>query len=615
MLTTSLSIVNNQLPEPTAENWDIQILWIGEQLAKTYDNEITAKGIREKVKTFVGQLRNMRGVSPYYVIKEWDRLILFRYKAYLETLQQPDHPSELSTYSVHTYFFVVRMMMTYAYSVLEILDEPVIVPAWKIIKKRKSEAHSAFETNRYEAVIAVLKLQTRKLTKYVQPYVRQGLGEDPRGRPDFYYGSSEWDNLDNFVWFFENLLDCKHHFYLGAEVYKIPGIYNFLGSKQFGYRTGIYELLGVAPATSDVIFPFIGLLAAETGLNPRSLFDLDIDCLDENISAVCGRPCLIYQKPRSGGEKVLAIDDAAFGDIDNQEQPSDEIISVNNEDLSIFWLSSIKAKRVKNIVTTVMAINSAIREMAPPELSRKLFLYWVKDHCGTRGPAIPSDTKFKNWVYGNFKPAVVNYIVGQMKATTTENQWESKELELREELKSESFSLKRFRATLATRLAEDGAPIELIQLVLGHESIKTTIAYIERNSLQVRFYREMSEHLDTIMRNAATYKGREDNKESNSQEGSPNGMPFQCGVGQCKDPFNPPSEIKKSLIIQEGERCTCYERCLLECKNLIITFHSLPKLITIKREANMRLNSQLSVPGRHIELFLKRIAVRRLARG
>lgn len=576
---------------------------MGERLAETYDNETTANGIRERTKTIAGHLKLLRGSAPFYISQELDKYFLLRYKTFLENLMGNYGISPLSTHSAHTYFFVARLLTSYAYNVLELLDEPVIAPLWNHKRKRKTDSHTAFEADRYEVVMTVLRQMFSNLSTYNKPYVRQKIGRDPRIRSA--KENSGWGKFENIIWFFENALDCKHHFYHGKNAFTIPGIYSFLGSKMYGYRVGVYELIGVTPATGDAIFPLAALLAAETGLNPSSIFKLHVDCLNEEISKVCGRPCLVYTKPRSKGEKVLAIDNDTFGDIDYTEQNNSPQID-DAEGSQTYWLSSVKSKKVKKIIDLVKSINAPIRDLADENLRDKLFLYWVKDHMGSEGPSLPNDKRFRNWMQTRFKPAVADILVERLNATSPCMDTKQREADLRSELKKESFSIKKYRTSLATKLAEEGAPFALIQMVLGHEDIRTTFGYIERNKLQMRFYKEMSDHLNTILQNSAKYK---DKQHEDSTHGNACNMLFPCGPGLCLDPYNPPEQIRITQDWREGERCTAYEKCLLSCKHLIITIHCLPKLISQKQECLIRLNSHQHITGKHFELFLKRVTV------
>jgi hypothetical protein len=193
-----------------------------------------------------------------------------------------------------------------------------------------------------------------------------------------------------------------------------------------------------------------------------------------------------------------------------------------------------------------------------------------------------------------------------MRAATPPEEWEAEERRIRDEIDSESFALKRYRATFATKLAKEGAPIEFIQAVLGHRYVKTTFLYIDRHHLNLRFYEEVSAHLTRIKENAITQKARDAAARVGTV--SPGGGLYECGVCHCRDPFAPPDDVKQGVFWRQGEACSNWNRCLF-CDNCVITVHALPKLLAKKREIEGALGRAAEMSERHVGLLLRQAAV------
>ena len=161
--------------------------------------------------------------------------------------------------------------------------------------------------------------------------------------------------------------------------------------------------------------------------------------------------------------------------------------------------------------------------------------------------------------------------------------------EVEEKVFSETFTINRFRASAATELLKQGAGLEEIKAFLGHAYLSTTINYIKRHDLHMRYYSEMTKHLENIKRNAT--ERYQQNKLSNHDSNmTSDGTVFETGICSCSNPWNPPDNVKKSTGYKEGHPCISWNQCLF-CENVLITQNSLPKLIAYQARLEQQLDS------------------------
>jgi hypothetical protein len=165
-----------------------------------------------------------------------------------------------------------------------------------------------------------------------------------------------------------------------------------------------------------------------------------------------------------------------------------------------------------------------------------------------------------------------------------------------------AFTLVRFRPTRLTEMAAQGKDFFEIQHAAGHKSVKQTLAYIERHTLDVAAQREVTKALEQISANRAEF----DAPEPSTRKVIPI-VPFKGLISNCKNVFDPPRHAMMAADYVEGQACTRYNMCLL-CKNVVIMTEHLPVLAHYRAQLAAALsNSATDLP--HIVLYEKSRAI------
>lgn len=385
---------------------------------------------------------------------------------------------------------------------------------------------------------AILK-EIQETNLLAQPYVFTGDGEDPVG----YNGNVRpgYSTLANARWIFENKLNCTPISFNGVDQgnpYE-KCFMSILGRAHDSIYK-IYRDWGVLyRVDARVLAPYLARLAQVTGLNADSLIGLE---LDDYVSEhyITSRPCLYYWKERSNGEKVMHLD-LAYADIT--------------------WLTGSQAHEVEKIFSDVKFLTNRIRAEAPEAIKNKLFIY-------------SSSSRAKFGVIDSIQDSsdgILSKILASFSA----------DHDLRDESgKPVSISPSRFRPSFVSELIERGVSIREIQALLGHKSIRTTIAYLDRMDFNPMARRILNKALQEI--HQETVAAKAELIPVTAVEDAGESVEIDSGSAICRNVFDPPDFIKGLAGYDPSKPCSLFNKCL-SCSNSIITVAHLPELFARRR--------------------------------
>ncbi|WP_417900117.1 site-specific integrase [Bacillus haimaensis] len=548
-------------PEPTYKNPYAQVDFIFQQVGNLKHNKATQSNYKSALyyyKRFLQDTNNydnrLSEDSRFFLNEYWDEFSLSKVKKYIDNNNIKGMDGYLTSNTLVGYFSCIRNVMEEAVHHNLTKTKDVF---WVSIGSavRETDQNVAYLKEELDEVMKAVTTEigfTYKIFKD-KGYKKTGIGVDPRklkrGQPAEVYG---WNNIDNFRWYFENVLNCepilgtpenniKHNSFL---VYA-PGKY----FKRYGGLPGIYRMWGVTPYISaEIIMPLLIKLAMETGLNANTLYDLNIDCFKKQ-HPLSGTPYLSYYKGRSGGEKELHINTGKYED-----------------DMEIKNFRHHQAVIIENTINQIKHLTEGIRNLAPTYLQSKLFIFQSSSQRSLGEIKLISSSVSSNWCSNIVKKYNLKSEVG-------------------EDL---IFSVQRFRPTRIARMVEKGIDIFEIQHEMGHNSINTTLNYLEKNQFNVISKRETNNALNNIFRNLEwASKEKPEYATSNNLN---NNVIYKGIVCDCKNPFNPPEQVKQLKGYQSGDACSRFNMCFF-CDNVLIFKKHLPFAWVYKKQIEVSLDS------------------------
>jgi integrase len=315
---------------------------------------------------------------------------------------------------------------------------------------------------------------------------------------------------------------------------------------------------GVWPHVDDrIIMPLALELCMLTGLNVEALKELQVDSYQKEHT-LTRQPVISYHKRRSG----------------SSTRSEDRELHLEVLEMEEHYLADSVVERVEKVVGLVLALTSKIRNDAPSEIARRLFIFEDVERSRREGNravvAIEPKRKMRTW-YGRFCSGEGLYrLFGQ----------------------SFNFNLARCRPTLATNLVLAGASMFEVQVALGHEGIATTATYLDSQGLQPVFNRTVSEALQRIaQRSKEPMKADQTVAQATKPRTTASSDGFLetlSGCG-CRDPYNPSANVRAVTKHVEGSPCAHWNMCI-RCDSSIVTEKSLPKLIVYRGRVNTALH-------------------------
>ena len=335
-----------------------------------------------------------------------------------------------------------------------------------------------------------------------------------------------------------------------------------LACKSSGGLIGFYRKIGVIDLVDAKVMGCLLLkLAMETGYNPCSLYSLKVDCLNEKTLPF-GNPSIEFKKNRSDGHNTMPI-------------------LLYDDDPLIMDLKQKQYQIVKKTINSILLITKRIREQAPKNLKHFLFIYQM------RGPRKFSEISlYEDRVSHTF----CKHLISVYKLIDNNGA----PLKLR---------IVRFRSTRITQMVREGYDIFEVQAAAVHDSIASTLNYIRTRKIEPQLD---AENLAVVER---IYNSFMETKDSSNENGfSTNGQTVFKGVlSNCRNPYDPPDEIKRIQNYRQGKACTSFNMCLT-CPNVIVTKHHLPILINYRKQI---LNSNVvqNNEGPHPHIYKRSLAI------
>jgi site-specific recombinase XerD len=559
--------LKDRLPVPTHHDPYSQVRFIFASVAESKFTESTKAGYQQALSFYVKFLKKTRNYDNrleedprFYLSRYWDEFSLLKVEQYVSESNVKGEEGYLTSSTLVAYVSSIRKVLRFAHhhqlcATNEFFDIRLTKP------ERETEIRESYSKREYDQISDMLRQELQYVFRLLsgKGYEKTGVGRDPRivckkGRPRGEKAPEGvgWKELDNVRWYFENEMKCVAYPGTPQNRKKYGTFFQHAHMKHqhIGGISGIYKKWGVASLiTSEILMPLAVKLISETGLNPESLWDLDVDCYSSS-HPLSGVPYIKYFKRRSGGEKEMHF-------------------ANKGKDAETKEFRELQAKVIYKTISQIKQITHPLREKAPEEIRNKLFLY--ESHSGRN--------------YGR-----IGVLKGRATHVWCENMVEKYNLKSDKGDKL-AFNLARFRPTRITRLVELGVDFFEIQHEAGHKNITTTLRYLSKNRLNITAKEETNKAMNKIMENVvwATKEQPAYAKEGNSAKEAVIYKGIMC---DCKNPFDPPREVKRLKDYQEGQACTRFNMCLL-CQNVILFRKHLPLLASYKKQIETAMSNPI----------------------
>lgn len=321
----------------------------------------------------------------------------------------------------------------------------------------------------------------------------------------------------------------------------------------------LFSRWGVWPYVDDrLVMPLVAEMAMLTGLNVEALKELEVDSYQPK-HLLTGQAVITYRKRRSSSRTRSEAKELHLQMLEVEEMYVDHSV----------------AERVYKLFMLTLGVTAQIRNAAPLEISRRLFIFEdierSRRECEKIIVPIEPSGKAGHW-YKRFcnEEGLYDFFGPEF-----------------------SFNISRCRPTLVTNMVLAGADLFQVQVALGHKNIGTTLGYADEQGLRELFNKTVSEALKSISRRSIELlqnrpsEGISNTKCKNRDKSVFHETLSGCG---CVDPYQPSENVKKVTGFQEGSVCKYWNMCL-RCDRSVVTEHSLPKLILYRSRVMTALES------------------------
>ena len=283
---------------------------------------------------------------------------------------------------------------------------------------------------------------------------------------------------------------------------------------------------GDVPTSAQHLIPFMVIIAARTGINPRALYGLKRDCLsphefDENLFYCT------WDKPRAGKQQ------RQLHRADRRNQMG-----------------------VVELIQFLCRFTAPLASAADPPERDQLFLYFSQNpalKCRLISPGTRSG--------GNFTTCIPEFIHHHRLA---------------------QFTLVNIRPTAATQLyLETGGNLRKVQQFLQHAHLRTTVRYLLNhitepfNARAIQKAQErMIERVTVIPEKRAQGVERLDLPKVQARKIVAGR--FDTGCGTCRNPYDSPQPGE-----EKGHACTSFHACF-SCPNGLWFLEDLPQVIATR---------------------------------
>lgn len=536
----SYSVFNHNLPQATTESPMAEVSAI-------FDASIARRTARASILNYrvaKNLVLNFLTSDPRFAGKvirvgyELDQYFLVHLKCYM------DYQPYSSSYRA-TVLSVVRGVLSYAvvnsfYGYRGFLDV-ILDPVFRETNMRKSFSDSEFQSfdKALDEEIAYVE------SNLMNGYIPAGVGTAPEyigGR--FALG---WSNdEDNMRWWFENKLDCKAFFY-SKTMTRDQRKFHSAAKKHGGTRMLFLRWGVILGLDGFVIVPFLFKLVTWTGLNATPAQSLKTADFVKS-HPLTGKPCIYYWKERGQGDTDL-----------HEDLLTAHLAQADSERKDVMPLEEKQSGHIERIWKRILDITRPIR----PEVTEDndyLFIY--KPSHG------PASGEVRNLLQSNR----LMFDWCRYMAEKYELQDDNGEVL--------DIYISRLRPSLVSRLLGVGVDISVIQAILGHSDIITTMRYIDKHNFAPKARREIHKCLSDIRKN------REDQirqpRHIATEKSSELSIIYTTATALCLDVYNPPARVKKATGWVDGQACTNFNMCL-RCSKVVILEEHLPRLFAMQR--------------------------------
>lgn len=267
----------------------------------------------------------------------------------------------------------------------------------------------------------------------------------------------------------------------------------------------------------------------------------------------------------------------------------------------------VKSTAGKKIIDLIEALSRWPRRVARPE-HKKLLCLAYSSTVPSRYVTGKSDM-FSGYGADLIKKQLISHVCSRLDPNLSDKERRDSKKQLTDKVMSSSFALNRFRTTLANRLLKQGASLLEIQAFLGHSSLSTTLKYLNAHDLYIEFFKVIGPQLDIIKSNATDYVNNKQKYQITRRNiRDESGLVYEAGICCCLNPWDPSDKIKSSNNYQDGKPCSAWNQCLF-CHNILITSHSLPKLIAYRRRIGNQLDLSANISPAKAAPLLRSIAM------
>jgi len=498
----------------------------------------TYRGAKGLVMSFLASDPRFAG-KVIHVGQEFDQFFLVHLKNHM------DFQPYSSSYRA-TVLSAVRGVLSYAvvnsfYGFRSFLDV-VLDPTF-----RETNMRASFSENEFQQFDKALDAEIASVeSKLMTGYVPSGKGVSPEFvGTRFAPGWS--DDEDNLKWWFENKLDCKA--FMDSKTMSHAQKKFYLAAKKHGGTRVLFLRWGAfLGLDAFVIMPFMFKLVTWTGLNATPAQSLKTNDYIKS-HPLTGKPCIYYWKERGQGDTDL-----------HEGLLTAHLEKINAEKQDVMPLEEKQSSHIEKIWSRVLDITKPIRSEPTEGEEDFLFIYMP-----TYGRA---SGKVRNLLQPNrYMYEWCRYMVGKY--------------DLRDDRGgSLEINISRLRPSLVSKLMSADVDISVIQAILGHVDVITTMRYIDKHNFAPKARREIHKCLSDIRKN------RDDQirqpKQIAAEKTNDPSIIFTTATALCLDVFNPPARVRKAKGWVEGQACTNFNMCL-RCSKVVILEEHLPRLFAMQR--------------------------------
>lgn len=518
------------------------------EVAAIFDANIARYDVPATISTYRGAkglVMNFMASDPRFAGKvirvghELDQYFLVHLKNHM------DFQPYSSSYRA-TVLSAVRGVLSYAvvnsfYGYKSFLDV-VLDPTFRETAMRKSFSDTEFQ--QFDKALD-------EEIAFVENDLMAGYVPSGKGVPPEFIGTRlapGWsDDENNLKWWFENKLGCKA-FAHSKTMSDAQKKFYFAAKKHGGIRALFLRWGVIFGLDAFVIMPFMFKLVTWTGLNATPAQSLkSTDYIKSH--PLTGKPCIYYWKQRGQGDTDL-----------HEGLITAHLAKASEEKQDVMPLEEKQSSNIEDIWSRVLDITKSIRSQLTEGENDYLFIYMPT--YGRAAGQVRNFLQPNKCMYDWCRYMVEKYDLRDDRGGLLE------------------INISRLRPSLVSKLMSAGVDISVIQAILGHSDVITTMRYIDKHNFAPKARREIHKCLSNIRKNRED-QIRKPRKIAVGKTNDPS-IIFTTATALCLDVYNPPARVKKATGWVDGQACTNFNMCL-RCSKVVILEEHLPRLFAMQR--------------------------------